>query len=48
MSNRMRWAVAIFILHAALVVGVFIGVSIWAECRESGHSAMYCWRMVTR
>lgn len=33
---------------ALLALGAASGVIIWDECREAGHSALYCMRMVTR
>jgi hypothetical protein len=33
---------------ALLALGAASGVIIWAECRDAGHTTLYCWRMVTR
>lgn len=33
---------------ALFALGVCYGVLVWDECREAGHSGLYCLRMVTR
>lgn len=43
--GKTLWAVIALLL---LLFGIWSGISIWGECREAGHSVMYCMRMVTR
>lgn len=50
MSASKRWVIATSILLGlcALAGLADVGVMIWTECREAGHSALYCMKMVTR
>ena len=48
MSDKTRWAIAIGLFTASMAFGIWYGMAIWDECREAGHSVMYCMRMVTR
>lgn len=48
MSQKAALIVFGVITVALLALGAASGVIIWAECRDAGHSALYCWRMVTR
>lgn len=36
------------VVTSMAVFGIWFGVTIWEECREAGHSMMYCMRMVIR
>lgn len=48
MSYTIRWIMAGALMLAAIAFGARVGASIWDECREAGHSALYCVRMVAR
>ncbi len=47
---RQKSALIVFgvVTVALLALGAASGVIIWVECRDAGHSALYCMRMVTR
>lgn len=48
MNIKAAWILYGVITVALVALGVTYGVMVWDECREAGHSAMYCWRMVMR
>ncbi|MDW0360839.1 hypothetical protein Q8G38_16115 [Halomonas venusta] len=48
MSDTTRWVLALGLFAAFAAVGLWLCLSIWDECREAGHGALYCMRMVTR
>lgn len=49
MNETTRWILAAVILFfVCLAIGIWQGVIIWEECREAGHSVLYCMRMVMR
>tara|TARA_B100000929_G_C15129808_1_gene290817 strand:+ start:65 stop:211 length:147 start_codon:yes stop_codon:yes gene_type:complete len=47
---RQKSALIVFsvVTVALLALGIASSVIIWSECREAGHSALYCMSMVTR
>lgn len=48
MSDKARWSMAVGIALAGLAFATLFGVLVWDECRDAGHSVLYCVRMVTR
>ncbi|MGP9796176.1 hypothetical protein ACT3UJ_02275 [Halomonas sp. 86] len=48
MSDKACWAIAIGMAITGLAFTGLFSVLVWDECREAGHSGLYCLRMVTR
>lgn len=44
----LAWLAVVGGMAGMVVFGIWFGVTIWEECREAGHSVMYCMRMVMR
>jgi len=45
MSQKLPLIVFGAVTLVLLALGIASGAIIWAECREVGHSALYCWRL---
>lgn len=41
------WAGVLFVL-ALVGVGIWMEYAIWGECRDAGHSILYCMRVLAR
>lgn len=49
MRDNTIYTLALVGFVAAIVIGlIWYEVAIWNECRDAGHSVMYCIRMVAR
>lgn len=45
LAVMLAWLAVVAVITA---FGLWLGVTVWEECREAGHSALYCVRMVIR
>lgn len=48
MSNRTFCVVTAVLMLTSIAASAWWSLGIWDECREAGHSVMYCMRMVWR